>query len=128
VLVLRQVAEAGQEADRRARVYICDECIDLCNEIIEEELADPTQLDELPKPRRSSSSSTLRHRSGRQAASPSRSTTTTSASRPVRRRRRRRARQVQHPAARPTGCGKTYLAQTLARCSTCRSPSPTPPR
>ncbi|WP_301549291.1 ClpX C4-type zinc finger protein, partial [Nocardiopsis sinuspersici] len=34
-------------------VYICDECIDLCNEIIEEELADATELtwDALPKPR-----------------------------------------------------------------------------
>lgn len=34
-------------------VYICDECIDLCNEIIEEELSDATeiQFDELPKPR-----------------------------------------------------------------------------
>ena len=34
-------------------VYICDECIDLCNEIIEEELAETTELrfDELPKPR-----------------------------------------------------------------------------
>ncbi|MCC5949629.1 MAG: ATP-dependent Clp protease ATP-binding subunit ClpX [Nitriliruptoraceae bacterium] len=34
-------------------VYICDECIDLCNEIIEEELAEPSdlQLDELPKPK-----------------------------------------------------------------------------
>ncbi|CAM4295934.1 ATP-dependent Clp protease ATP-binding subunit ClpX [Nocardiopsis rhodophaea] len=34
-------------------VYICDECIDLCNEIIEEELADATELtwDSLPKPR-----------------------------------------------------------------------------
>src|SRR6056297_946126 len=34
-------------------VYICDECIDLCNEIIEEELAEPAelQLDELPKPK-----------------------------------------------------------------------------
>ena len=33
-------------------VYICDECIDLCNEIIEEELADTAELklDELPKP------------------------------------------------------------------------------
>src|SRR6188474_2811749 len=32
-------------------VYICDECIDLCNEIIEEELAEPSELrfDELPK-------------------------------------------------------------------------------
>ena len=34
-------------------VYICDECIDLCNEIIEEELAETSDLrfDELPKPR-----------------------------------------------------------------------------
>jgi ATP-dependent Clp protease ATP-binding subunit ClpX len=34
-------------------VYICDECIDLCNEIIEEELAESSELrfDELPKPR-----------------------------------------------------------------------------
>ncbi|MHB1434180.1 MAG: ATP-dependent Clp protease ATP-binding subunit ClpX, partial [Streptosporangiaceae bacterium] len=34
-------------------VYICDECIDLCNEIIEEELAEPTEVkwDNLPKPR-----------------------------------------------------------------------------
>ena len=34
-------------------VYICDECIDLCNEIIEEELSEGTEvgLDELPKPR-----------------------------------------------------------------------------
>ncbi|MCB1250411.1 MAG: ATP-dependent Clp protease ATP-binding subunit ClpX [Acidimicrobiales bacterium] len=34
-------------------VYICDECIDLCNEIIEEELAEASDLrfDELPKPR-----------------------------------------------------------------------------
>ncbi len=34
-------------------VYICDECIDLCNEIIEEELAETTEvsLGELPVPR-----------------------------------------------------------------------------
>src|SRR5207245_1460547 len=33
-------------------VYICDECIDLCNEIIEEELAESNEVkwDELPKP------------------------------------------------------------------------------
>ncbi|MGI8879297.1 MAG: ATP-dependent Clp protease ATP-binding subunit ClpX [Jatrophihabitans sp.] len=33
-------------------VYICDECIDLCNEIIEEELAETSEVsfDELPKP------------------------------------------------------------------------------
>jgi ATP-dependent Clp protease ATP-binding subunit ClpX len=34
-------------------VYICDECIDLCNEIIEEELSETTEptWDKLPKPR-----------------------------------------------------------------------------
>ena len=34
-------------------VYICDECIDLCNEIIEEELSETSEftLTELPKPR-----------------------------------------------------------------------------
>jgi len=34
-------------------VYICDECIDLCNEIIDEELTTPTSLDleHLPRPK-----------------------------------------------------------------------------
>ena len=34
-------------------VYICDECIDLCNEIIDEELTAPTSfdIDNLPKPK-----------------------------------------------------------------------------
>jgi ATP-dependent Clp protease ATP-binding subunit ClpX len=34
-------------------VYICDECIDLCNEIIDEELTSPSQLDleNLPRPK-----------------------------------------------------------------------------
>ena len=34
-------------------VYICDECIELCNEIIEEEFSEATDvglIDELPKP------------------------------------------------------------------------------
>ena len=34
-------------------VYICDECIDLCNEIIEEEFSEGTEvglLEDLPKP------------------------------------------------------------------------------
>src|SRR5581483_515677 len=33
--------------------YICDECIDLCNEVIEGELSETSELrfDELPKPR-----------------------------------------------------------------------------
>ena len=35
-------------------VFICDECIDLCNEIIEEELTlepIPEEMDEVPKPK-----------------------------------------------------------------------------
>src|SRR6516165_10267346 len=34
-------------------VYICDECIDLCNEIIDEELTTPSALDlaNLPRPK-----------------------------------------------------------------------------
>ena len=34
-------------------VYICDECIELCNEIIDEELAEAgdSEFGELPKPR-----------------------------------------------------------------------------
>jgi ATP-dependent Clp protease ATP-binding subunit ClpX len=41
-------------------VYICDECIDLCNEIIEEELNEAAESPvggELPKPGRSTTSS-----------------------------------------------------------------------
>src|SRR3981189_276474 len=36
-------------------VYICDECIDLCNEIIDEELTVPSTLDleSLPRPKES---------------------------------------------------------------------------
>ena len=47
-------------------MYICDECIDLCNEIIEEELAEPTELtfDHLPNPRRSALPRRLRRRPG----------------------------------------------------------------
>jgi len=34
-------------------VYICDECIELCNEIIEEELSEETSLEmgDIPKPK-----------------------------------------------------------------------------
>lgn len=70
-------------------VYICDECIDLCNEIIEEELADAddVKLDELPKPAeiRSSSRATSSGKIPPNARWPWRCTTTTSGSRPGRR-------------------------------------------
>ena len=106
-------------------VYICDECIDLCNEIIEEELSESSELKsrraaqaagDLRVPRRSTSSARTRPR----RRSPSRSTTTTSGSRPARPAPRApgrggRARQVQHPAARPDRLRQDHFAQTLAR-------------
>jgi ATP-dependent Clp protease ATP-binding subunit ClpX len=104
-------------------VYICDECIDLCNEIIEEELAETSELgmEELPKPReifdfleqyvvgqeaakKSLSVAVYNHYKRIQAGEP--------------------ARKGDEPIdiaksnillIGPTGCGKTYLAQTLAK-------------
>src|SRR3990170_719128 len=45
--------KGGPEGIAGPGVYICDECIDLCNEIIEEELAETPELklEDLPKPR-----------------------------------------------------------------------------
>ena len=51
---LRKEPAAGQKTHRRSHgVYICDECIELCNEIIDEEFSSPEVLtdDDLPKPR-----------------------------------------------------------------------------
>ena len=102
-------------------VYICDECIDLCNEIIEEELAETSERQlrraaqapgDLRVPER------LHHRPGatprRSCRSPS--TTTTSGCRSA----RRATSEVELAKSNilligPTGCGKTLLAQTLAR-------------
>ncbi len=104
-------------------VYICDECIDLCNEIIEEELAEATELglDELPKPReifdflqqyvigqepakRSLAVAVYNHYKRIQAGEGP----------------RKGSEHVDIAKSNilligPTGCGKTYLAQTLAR-------------
>ncbi|MHB1737988.1 MAG: ATP-dependent Clp protease ATP-binding subunit ClpX [Actinomycetes bacterium] len=105
-------------------VYICDECIDLCNEIIEEELSESSELkwDELPKPReiydfleqyvigqdsakKALSVAVYNHYKRVQAGE---------GTRPGR-------EDVVELAKSnilligPTGCGKTYLAQTLAR-------------
>ena len=103
-------------------VYICDECIDLCNEIIEEELADSDEvkLDELPKPveireflegyvigqdtaKRTLAVAVYNHYKRIQAGEKTRS-----------------AEPVELAKSNilmlgPTGCGKTYLAQTLAK-------------
>ena len=106
-------------------VYICDECIDLCNEIIEEELADgdEVKLDELPKPaeirdflenyvigqdtaKRTLAVAVYNHYKRIQAGEKSRDSRT--------------AEPVELAKSNilmlgPTGCGKTYLAQTLAK-------------
>ena len=101
-------------------VYICDECIDLCNEIIDEELAAPATLDleSLPKPRdiydilndyvvgqeeakRSLSVAVYNHYKRVQAVSSGESDVELQKSNIL--------------LLGPTGCGKTLLAQTLAR-------------
>ncbi|SDC65032.1 ATP-dependent Clp protease ATP-binding subunit ClpX [Sanguibacter gelidistatuariae] len=107
-------------------VYICDECIELCNEIIEEELTEAAELGmvELPKPRaifdfleqyvigqegakRSLAVAVYNHYKRIQASEGTRSVGEDSS-------------QVELAKSNilligPTGCGKTYLAQTLAK-------------
>ncbi len=101
-------------------VYICDECIDLCNEIIDEELAVPAtlDLDTLPKPRdidailndyvvgqdeakRILSVAVYNHYKRIQAMSATDGEVELQKSNIL--------------LLGPTGCGKTLLAQTLAR-------------
>jgi ATP-dependent Clp protease ATP-binding subunit ClpX len=102
-------------------VYICDECIDLCNEIIEEELVDTgeVKLDELPKPseihdfleayvigqddaKRTLSVAVYNHYKRIQAGEKGRDDEIELAKSNI-------------LMLGPTGCGKTYLAQTLAK-------------
>ncbi|WP_328611859.1 ATP-dependent Clp protease ATP-binding subunit ClpX [Amycolatopsis sp. NBC_00345] len=107
-------------------VYICDECIDLCNEIIEEELAEAgdVKLDELPKPadihefleqyiigqddaKKTLAVAVYNHYKRIQAddkAGPK-----DSKDEPV------ELAKSNILMLGPTGCGKTYLAQTLAK-------------
>ncbi|MBN9099245.1 MULTISPECIES: ATP-dependent Clp protease ATP-binding subunit ClpX [unclassified Pseudonocardia] len=105
-------------------VYICDECIDLCNEIIEEELAEAgeVKLDELPKPaeihdfldqyvvgqsrtKRTLSVAVYNHYKRIQAGDKGRGADGDGVE----------LGKSNILMLGPTGCGKTYLAQTLAK-------------
>ena len=106
-------------------VYICDECIDLCNEIIEEELTETAELsfDDLPNPRevraflddyvvgQDSAKKILSvavYNHYRRIQHQNQATT-------VGRRDEVELAKSNILLLGPTGCGKTHLAQTLAR-------------
>ncbi len=105
-------------------VYICDECIDLCNEIIEEELTETAELsfDHLPNPRE------IRaflddYVVGQDSAKKILSVAVYNHYRRIQYQQTMtvgRRDEVELAKSNilllgPTGCGKTHLAQTLAR-------------
>ena len=104
-------------------VYICDECIDLCNEIIEEELNDTadTPFDELPKPREIYEFLDS-YVIGQEVAKKALSVAVYNHYKRVQAGANVRGREDSVELAKsnilllgPTGSGKTLLAQTLAR-------------
>ena len=104
-------------------VYICDECIDLCNEIIEEELSESTDLqwDELPKPREIYEFLD-NYVIGQETAKKALSVAVYNHYKRVQAGGGERSREDRVELAKsnilllgPTGSGKTLLAQTLAR-------------
>jgi ATP-dependent Clp protease ATP-binding subunit ClpX len=107
-------------------VYICDECIDLCNEIIEEELSEGTEvgLTSCPAAGDLRVPELLRHRPGdRQkalAVAVYNHYKRVQAGVVTGTQRHKADEAVELAKSNilvigPTGCGKTYLAQTLAR-------------
>jgi ATP-dependent Clp protease ATP-binding subunit ClpX len=104
-------------------VYICDECIDLCNEIIEEELGESVNLgwDELPKPREIFAFLD-QYVIGQEVAKKSLSVAVYNHYKRVQAGANESTREEGVELAKsnilllgPTGSGKTLLAQTLAR-------------
>ena len=104
-------------------VYICDECIDLCNEIIEEELSESSDLkfDELPKPKEIHDF-LEQYVIGQDKAKRTLSVAVYNHYKRIQAGGERGSRDEGVELAKsnillmgPTGCGKTHLAQTLAR-------------
>ena len=102
-------------------VYICDECIDLCNEFIDEELTPaPTfELDSLPKPREIYSVLN-EYVVGQEGAKRALSVAVYNHYKRVQIAQNGGETDVELQKSNilllgPTGCGKTLLAQTLAR-------------
>ena len=102
-------------------VYICDECIDLCNEIIDEELAPATtfELEALPKPREIDAVLN-EYVVGQETAKRALSVAVYNHYKRVQMAQSddEEATELQKSNIMllgPTGCGKTLLAQTLAR-------------
>jgi ATP-dependent Clp protease ATP-binding subunit ClpX len=102
-------------------VYICDECIDLCNEIIDEELtATPTlDVEALPKPKEIYSVLN-EYVVGQEKAKRTLSVAVYNHYKRIQIARAEESSDVELQKSNilllgPTGCGKTLLAQTLAK-------------
>jgi len=101
-------------------VYICDECIDLCNEIIDEELTGPTtfDLENLPKPKEIYSV-LQEYVVGQEPAKRTLSVAVYNHYKRVQMMQQEdQSLELQKSnilLLGPTGCGKTLLAQTLAK-------------
>ncbi|MFN0155746.1 MAG: ATP-dependent Clp protease ATP-binding subunit ClpX [Gaiella sp.] len=100
-------------------VYICDECIDLCNEIIDEELTSPTTLDLDNLPRPTDIYSVLNdYVVSQEQAKRTLAVAVYNHYKRVRMGQDDADVELQKSnilLLGPTGCGKTLLAQTLAR-------------
>ncbi|NLB77299.1 MAG: ATP-dependent Clp protease ATP-binding subunit ClpX [Clostridiaceae bacterium] len=101
-------------------VYICNECIELCSEIIEEEFEDVNveqSLDEIPKPKEINRILD-EYVVGQDRAKRSLSVAVYNHYKRIRNQGNRLDIELQKSnilLMGPTGCGKTYLAQTLAK-------------